>query len=597
MLLEENEIVSLLDLGARPSIGSLSGESEVSRDGQTIVTIVERLSAERVTAAELVRIDATTGASVVLAAAYQMYGVNMSADGSTLLHVEGDRGGATRVVLTNLATGRSRLLDDAWGGGVLSPNGETMIVGARTDGVNELWMVDLVGDTPTVKWPIERGFSQVAVDDALTMAIHTGSGLGGGAPIYTTNLVTGETLRLHTFERSPCSHGCIHYSGAVAISPDGARVAYRVDGAIEVREMATGLVDRVDAFHSGGSPIDGRTARYLEFSPDGSKLIFNATSDLGVGSHLWNFATGVRAEPVGTDYLPIDADYAYFGPDGQMIVARDDALVLSSPFDRSLLRCSGSIVTVATFLGEWPTDGDDVIMTGSPAGWVGARAGDDIICGSTGADRIDAGPGDDIVYGLGGDDRINGRGGDDRITTGSGDASVHGGPGNDTLTSLIDTVTNSSNYDRGRFGWFHGGGGDDVIEAFGAIRGGSGDDIITVTEQRVPRCQAVVRAGRGADTITFADRLAIVYGGSGNDTIRGDGTGRFGDRNLGAEVYGGAGRDVIETRYGNDELLGGRGADVISGGEGDDQIDGGRGNDTCEVEANDLPATSCETTR
>src|SRR5262249_54878755 len=52
----------------------------------------------------------------------------------------------------------------------------------------------------------------------------------------------------------------------------------------------------------------------------------------------------------------------------------------------------------------------------------------------------------------------------------------------------------------------------------------------------------------------------VIYGGSGNDTIKGNN----GDDTL----YGGSGNDIISGENGNDTIIGGYGADTLSGGGG-----------------------------
>lgn len=88
-----------------------------------------------------------------------------------------------------------------------------------------------------------------------------------------------------------------------------------------------------------------------------------------------------------------------------------------------------------------------------------------------------------------------------------------------------------------------------------------------------------------------------IYGGEGNDTIRG-GTDKikvFGeagdDRLLNVRGYvdGGAGNDSIEGSRGKDYIFAGEGNDFVDGEEGNDVIWGGPGNDRLEGdEGNDL---------
>jgi hypothetical protein len=68
--------------------------------------------------------------------------------------------------------------------------------------------------------------------------------------------------------------------------------------------------------------------------------------------------------------------------------------------------------------------------------------------------------------------------------------------------------------------------------------------------------------GNGNDTVTghTTDVELSIYGGDGNDTLR-----------------GGWARDGLYGEGGNDYLFGGRGDDSIYGGEGDDVLEGGAG--------------------
>ncbi|WP_218024761.1 VCBS domain-containing protein [Cobetia marina] len=80
------------------------------------------------------------------------------------------------------------------------------------------------------------------------------------------------------------------------------------------------------------------------------------------------------------------------------------------------------------------------------------------------------------------------------------------------------------------------------------------------------------------------DKLTVVLGTSGNDTLTGDGDGPFyADYLIGQAgndtLSGGIGSDQLDGGSGNDTLRGGTGNDILSGGEGDDLLVGGSGND------------------
>src|SRR6266699_4444681 len=88
-----------------------------------------------------------------------------------------------------------------------------------------------------------------------------------------------------------------------------------------------------------------------------------------------------------------------------------------------------------------------------------------------------------------------------------------------------------------------------LIQVFGQ----GGNDAITLDESNGALPAAQLFGGAGNDVLT---------GGSGND-----------------QLFGGAGDDTLVGKGGNDLLFGGAGDDVLTGGDGDDQVFGEGGND------------------
>ncbi len=83
-----------------------------------------------------------------------------------------------------------------------------------------------------------------------------------------------------------------------------------------------------------------------------------------------------------------------------------------------------------------------------------------------------------------------------------------------------------------------------------------------------------IDGGAGDDDITIGANItaAYVFGGGGNDTLRG------GDGN--DTLTGSAGRDLIFGGAGSDRLNGNGGNDTLSGDSGNDRVYGGNGNDS-----------------
>lgn len=163
--------------------------------------------------------------------------------------------------------------------------------------------------------------------------------------------------------------------------------------------------------------------------------------------------------------------------------------------------CEGLAVTVDLSQGQFPTNGDDVILGTPNNDVIHGFGGDDVICGGLGDDFINGGDGADKIYGGWGDDALIGEVGNDLLVGSRGVDTVWGGAGNDRI---------------------QGGDGGDTLY------GENGTDII--------------RAGNGNDTI---------YGGAHDDKIWG---------NLGRDsLYGENGDDVVRGGAWKDVLNGGSG--------------------------------------
>ncbi len=241
--------------------------------------------------------------------------------------------------------------------------------------------------------------------------------------------------------------------------------------------------------------------------------------------------------------------------------------------------------------------------------------GDDTLFGSAGNDTIDGGAGDDIILGLAGNDSLLGGGGDDAIggeafggtVSSSGNDTIQGGDGDDVILGEggNDLMQGGSGED-----YLSGGEGNDTLEGDSGfdilvgdegddnLEGASGDDTYFYTHTGTENLGSdTIAELTGSDndaadglqfegfssgvnvdlnstaaqavytnlTITLNSNvsLEVVVGGSGNDTISGNG------------------RDnLLGGRAGNDEISGNSGSDLLNGGLGDDSLTGGTGSDT-----------------
>ncbi|HKB05970.1 MAG TPA: hypothetical protein VKD90_27495 [Gemmataceae bacterium] len=101
------------------------------------------------------------------------------------------------------------------------------------------------------------------------------------------------------------------------------------------------------------------------------------------------------------------------------------------------------------------------------------------------------------------------------------------------------------------------------------IFGFGGDDVLTNDH---PRLRAWIDAGDGADTLTGDNLSDSLYGGAGDDVIRGWAGGDLLD--------GGAGNDILYAGPGYDRLFGRTGDDFLDMGTGGGYLHGGPGLDT-----------------
>src|SRR6266516_4815599 len=102
----------------------------------------------------------------------------------------------------------------------------------------------------------------------------------------------------------------------------------------------------------------------------------------------------------------------------------------------------------------------------------------------------------------------------------------------------------------------------------------------TIVMSRDAAGQILVNGGNipitGGTPTVASTALIQVFGQGGNDTITLD---ESNGALPAAQLFGGAGNDVLPGGSGADLLFGGAGNDVLTGGDGDDQVFGEGGND------------------
>ncbi len=194
----------------------------------------------------------------------------------------------------------------------------------------------------------------------------------------------------------------------------------------------------------------------------------------------------------------------------------------------------------------------------------------------------------DVIFGFGGNDSL--------VGSLHGDT-IYGGNGNDTLNG--NGVVNNEHTDM-----LYGGDGNDVLIAgrsHANMFGGRGDDHLTLSgfsgESAGGSGADTIIGNGGLTTITYATsgaavRINLAMGTASGGDARGDvlikitaleGS-AFGDRltalNTGGYISGLDGNDRVSGGDGDDSLYGGAGDDRVTGGAGDDLLRGGTGADT-----------------
>jgi len=166
---------------------------------------------------------------------------------------------------------------------------------------------------------------------------------------------------------------------------------------------------------------------------------------------------------------------------------------------------------------------------------------------------------------------------------------LYGAPDATSLTAGDTTWGFNSNLDGylGEFFEFLSGGwgngyfvGNDVVLTIYDQGGNDTLDLtLSTTNDRIDlREESFSDVGDRIGVLAIARGAVIenAFGGSGNDTITGNGASNLLEGNDGADsISGGAGQDSLNGGHGNDTLRGEQGFDLLNGGDGDDLLDGG----------------------
>ena len=328
-----------------------------------------------------------------------------------------------------------------------------------------------------------------------------------------------------------------------------------------------GVGDDVISGGNGNDSINGGDGGDTLNGDDGNDLIFTGDTTLS--------------------YTP---KFAYGGNGDDTIIAGSGIIFNYGGAGNDLIDVSGE--TSPYTAGAYGGDGNDTLIGG---------VGSDFLDCGTGADSVLAGAGDDYVYSLGanGADILDGGSGIDYLSIDRTGFALA------INVDLSNPATQLTLADGTKITGF------EYID----FTSGSGNDSIIASNRALPpgflSSQNIVRGGDGNDTLVASSNGAQLFGGNGNDSLRGSGElhGDVGDdiitlTDIGSFAEGGAGNDTITGGAGNDTIYGdsagllGFGANVINAGGGDDSVyswhgsgpdtlDGGAGNDFVAIDRTD----------
>lgn len=229
---------------------------------------------------------------------------------------------------------------------------------------------------------------------------------------------------------------------------------------------------------------------------------------------------------------------------------------------------------------------DHVRTAGFKSAVINTGGGMDVIVGSAGNDTINSGDARDQVFGGDGADTINSGDGDDLVGGDDGNDTITLGAGNDELDPTRD----------GGNDVVYGGDGDDNLrgrDGVDQLFGQAGADNVEVSGGT----DSLADGGADNDTLVNRGGRQRFVGGDGTDLISYDRSSTPVTINMnGAAVSGVSGEnDTVETDVenalggtGNDTITGNGLANVLNGGYGADTIQGLGGDDTLNASSHDL---------
>ncbi len=201
-------------------------------------------------------------------------------------------------------------------------------------------------------------------------------------------------------------------------------------------------------------------------------------------------------------------------------------------------------------------------------------------------ENLSGGQANDTLVGDSHDNVLSGLTGDDMLTGGGGNDTLDGGSGTDTANYSADTQGVTANLATGTASGI--GSGTDTLISIDNLIGGSGNDSLTGNSDGNAIVGGagndVLNGGGGIDILDYSADTQGVAANLATGVATGAGIGSDTLSNF-ENVVGGSGNDTL-TGDGNSNILtGGGGNDVLVGGLGFDTFNGGAGTDTASFAA------------
>ncbi|MDO8972957.1 peptidoglycan DD-metalloendopeptidase family protein [Reyranella sp.] len=341
--------------------------------------------------------------------------------------------------------------------------------------------------------------------------------------------------------------------------------------------------------------IAGYQSLYGGGGTDGATVDFSAFSSDVVADYEWWGRYYIGTQPTGGSFP--DFKYKVFLYDDV-----ENATIYGGSGNDVMSRRSGDNALFGN-------GGNDDLKGGAGNDRLSGGDGDDTLQGGAGSDELAGGLGNDHIYGGDGDDNLNGGGGADFMDGGAGNdtytvdtsdtVSDSGGGGDDRVTAadsyalsagsgieILGTTADATRDvalagDEGA-NRITGNGGNNLLDGLAgsdSLLGGAGNDIL-----KGGAGKDTLDGGSGSDTADYGDKTVLVsvtLAGSANAKVKVGGVVEDTVSNI-ENVTGGSGNDTLTGDGLTNRLVGGAGNDLLRGGLGTDVLDGGTGLDTAD---------------